>query len=42
MQKWYTEALIEPWRETSHEQEVAMTGTVQADYRQESCVPAPA
>lgn len=33
MQEWYTDALREPWRESSHEQEVASIGTVQADYR---------
>jgi glutathione S-transferase len=33
MQEWYTDALSEPWRETSHEQQVATIGTVIADHR---------
>jgi len=33
MQEWYQAALQEPWRETSHETEIAETGTVQLDYR---------
>jgi len=33
MQEWYQAALKEPWREISHEKEVAALGTVQADYR---------
>lgn len=33
MQEWYEAALSEPWREASHENEVAVTGTVQSDHR---------
>jgi glutathione S-transferase len=33
MQDWYHAALKEPWRETGHEEEIAATGTIQADYR---------
>ncbi len=33
MQAWYEAALAEPWREVSHEEEVAAAGTVMADYR---------
>lgn len=33
MQEWYRAALQEPWREISHENEVAALGTVQADNR---------
>jgi glutathione S-transferase len=33
MQEWYAAALAEPWRETSHEREVAATGTLRADHR---------
>jgi glutathione S-transferase len=33
MQAWYEAALAEPWREASHEREVAQAGEVQADYR---------
>lgn len=34
MHEWYEAALIEPWREEGHEKEVAMWGTVTADFRQ--------
>lgn len=33
MQEWYQAALAEPWREASHEREVAEAGEVWADYR---------
>jgi glutathione S-transferase len=33
MQAWYEAALAEPWREASHEREVAQAGKVRADYR---------
>ena len=33
MQEWYAAALIEPWLETGHEQEVAAAGTITADHR---------
>jgi glutathione S-transferase len=33
MQAWYEAALAEPWREASHEREVAQAGEVRADYR---------
>ena len=33
MQEWYQAALSEPWREASHESEVAATGIVRADFR---------
>lgn len=33
MQEWYQAALKEPWREISHEKEMAASGAVQADYR---------
>ena len=33
MQEWYQAALSEPWREESHEKEIAAAGIVQADYR---------
>jgi len=33
MREWYEAALIEPWREAGHEQEIARWGAVQADYR---------
>jgi glutathione S-transferase len=33
MQAWYEAALAEPWREASHEREVAQAGEVHADYR---------
>ena len=32
-QDWYAAALSEPWREISHEQEMAATGRVWADFR---------
>jgi glutathione S-transferase len=35
MQAWYEAALAEPWREASHEEEVAARGTVIADYRKQ-------
>jgi glutathione S-transferase len=33
MQAWHAEALAEPWREASHEQDVARHGTVTSDLR---------
>jgi len=33
MQEWEAQALAEPWREESHEAELAAAGTVTADYR---------
>lgn len=33
LQEWYESALSEPWREASHEREVAQAGEVWADYR---------
>ena len=33
MQDWYEAALAEPWREASHERDVAQAGEVRADYR---------
>lgn len=33
MQEWYKAALAEPWREASHESEVAQAGEILADYR---------
>jgi glutathione S-transferase len=33
MQEWYAAALAEPWREESHERELAQAGEVRADYR---------
>jgi glutathione S-transferase len=33
IQDWYRAALQEPWRETGHEEEIAATGAIQADYR---------
>jgi glutathione S-transferase len=33
MRQWDAEALAEDWRELSHEEELAATGTVTADYR---------
>ena len=33
LQEWYLAALAEPWREASHEKELAASGSVQADYR---------
>jgi glutathione S-transferase len=33
MREWYQAALAEPWREVSHEQEVAASGTITADHR---------
>lgn len=33
MREWYEAALTEPWREDSHEREVAAAGTVTADFR---------
>ncbi|MDQ6646690.1 MAG: glutathione S-transferase [Pseudomonadota bacterium] len=33
MQRWYAEALAEPWRDTAHEQEIASLGTVTQDLR---------
>ncbi|HLV07636.1 MAG TPA: glutathione S-transferase family protein [Croceibacterium sp.] len=34
MQNWEAQALAETWREESHEEELAASGTVTADYRQ--------
>ena len=36
MQRWEAEALAEPWREQSHEAELAAAGEVIADYRASS------
>ena len=36
MQRWEAEALAEPWRENSHEAELAAAGEVIADYRASS------
>lgn len=33
MQDWEAQALAEPWREESHEAELAAAGTITADYR---------
>jgi glutathione S-transferase len=33
MREWYVAALAEPWREESHELELAQAGEVRADYR---------
>ncbi|MBD3729921.1 MAG: glutathione S-transferase family protein [Sphingomonadales bacterium] len=33
MQQWEAEALVESWREESHEAELAEAGTITADYR---------
>jgi len=33
MQQWEAEALAEPWRDHAHEDEIAATGTLTADYR---------
>jgi len=33
MVEWYTAALAEPWRETSHERGITAAGRVTADYR---------
>jgi glutathione S-transferase len=33
MREWYDAALAEPWREASHERELAQAGEVRADYR---------
>jgi len=33
MQDWYEAALAEPWREASHERDVAQAGELRADYR---------
>jgi len=33
MRAWYEAALAEPWREDSHEREVAAVGEITADYR---------
>jgi len=34
MREWYEAALKEPWREVSHEAEIAAMGTVLSDYRE--------
>ena len=34
MQDWYAQALLEPWRESQHEQEIRDLGEITADYRQ--------
>ena len=36
MQEWEQAALAESWREASHEEELAASGTVTADYRQQA------
>ncbi len=33
MQQWEAEALLEPWREVTHEEELAAAGAIVADYR---------
>jgi glutathione S-transferase len=33
MQRWYTDALAETWRETAHEEEIASSGTILEDLR---------
>jgi len=33
MRAWYDDALQEPWRELSHEQDIAKCGSIIADYR---------
>jgi len=33
MKEWYTAAISEPWRDDSHEKEIATIGAVEADYR---------
>ena len=33
MEEWYAAALVEPWRDEEHEQEVRQIGTVLADFR---------
>jgi glutathione S-transferase len=33
MQQWYAAALAEPWREPGHEEEIAASGEVTADFR---------
>lgn len=33
MKEWYKAALVEPWRETGHDNEALKAGTVTADYR---------
>ena len=33
MQSWYEQALLEPWREIAHEEEIAKSGEVYADFR---------
>jgi glutathione S-transferase len=33
MQQWYAEAIKEPWRELSHEQEILSTGVITRDLR---------
>lgn len=33
MRQWEAEALVEPWRETSHEEELQAAGKIVADYR---------
>ena len=35
MREWEEVALAEPWREASHEAELAATGTITADYRKD-------
>lgn len=39
MVEWYRAGLAEPWRETSHEDEVQSAGAIVADYRQETSQP---
>lgn len=35
MRDWYEAALMETWREASHEQDIARRGTIVADYRRD-------
>ena len=35
MKEWYAAAISEPWRDDSHEKEIAMIGDVEADYRRD-------
>ena len=34
MQDWYQQALAEPWTDKAHDDEIALHGTITADYRQ--------
>jgi glutathione S-transferase len=33
MREWYEAAIAEPWREASHEKDIASCGTITADHR---------